>query len=116
MPVQVSVIMPVYNMEKFVGEVMTSILRQTFTDYRTSLSERPVYRLPSDRVVYKGGVSYEPGPYRLGLANGSLYLCDGIQVERYGRGGLAPNQRKTIYPALCCRWSEDCQNRCKFFI
>ncbi len=103
-------------MEKFVGEVMTSILRQTFTDYRTSLSERPVYRLPSDRVVYKGGVSYEPGPYRLGLANGSLYLRDGIQVERYGRGGLAPNQRKTIYPTLCCRWSEDCQNRCEFFI
>lgn len=33
MPVQVSVIMPVYNMEKFVGEAMTSILRQTFTDF-----------------------------------------------------------------------------------
>lgn len=33
MPVQVSVIMPVYNMEKFVGEAITSILRQTFTDF-----------------------------------------------------------------------------------
>lgn len=33
MPVQVSVIMPVYNMEKFVGEAMVSILQQTFTYY-----------------------------------------------------------------------------------
>lgn len=33
MPVQVSVIMPVYNMEMFVKEAMASILRQTFTDF-----------------------------------------------------------------------------------
>lgn len=33
MPVQVSVIMPVYNMAEFVGEAMESILWQTFSDF-----------------------------------------------------------------------------------
>lgn len=33
MPVQVSVIMPVYNMTEFVGQSINSILQQSFSDF-----------------------------------------------------------------------------------
>ena len=99
--IKISVIMPVYRVEEYVGKAIESILGQTFMDFEFLIVE--AYWVAEEML---------DGAVRLGLPQDALFACNLIlQLANYCYvcvAGLPEADRQTAF-ACCCllyrRWA-----------
>lgn len=95
------------------AELLRRYTLRTGSRPRTALSECALHRIQADGILHQSGISHQRRACGSRVADKQVYLCHGVQAERYSRRGIAANQRKAICPTLYRRQQETVQDRSK---
>ena len=100
----VSVILPAYNCEKFIGKAIQSVLQQTFTDFEliivndgsTDNTESIIYSFDDQRIVYLKNQHNQGLIYTL---NKAITEANGKYIARMDADDIClPERIATLFP------------------